>query len=393
MHILHVTPYYIPAYAFGGVVRSCEGMSRALVRRGHRVTVLTTDVLNQSQRGNSPSDEIVDGVRVVRARNTSMWLRKHANLSTPLAMSHRARQLLADVDVIHCHEFRTLENLLITPTAAAMQIPLVLSPHGTLTHETGRSALKAMWDELLSPGLAKRFRHVIGLSQAELKEVQELWASFGAKTPFSAIPNGVDIQDYANLKGRVAFRERYYLGDAPVCLFMSRLHPRKGVAVLIEAFKAAAIDGARLVIAGPDEGMLDVIQPMFNEQVIYAGYLNGADRLAAFAGADMLALPAVGEGLPMVVLEAMASGLPVIISPGCNLPEVPAYGAGIQVEVALEPLRDALHMLLTDSTRRTKMGTAAQTLVAEKFTWDTVASQLEAVYQQVTQSTSTYTLQ
>ncbi|MEO8611823.1 MAG: glycosyltransferase [Chloroflexota bacterium] len=383
MHILHLTPYYVPAYAFGGVVRSCEGMARALVRRGHRVTILTTDALNQTQRGTSPKDEMVDGVRVVRARNASMWLRRHANLSTPLAMRQLSPQLLSDVDVIHCHEFRTMENLLITPTAVAMKKPLVLSPHGTLTYETGRSGLKVAWDKVLSPGLARRFNYVIGLSQAEVEEAQAMWPSFGANIPFSAIPNGVDPQDYANLSGRAAFREQFNLGDAPVCLFMSRLHPRKGIALLVEAFKAANVNGAKLVIAGPDEGMLDVIQPMLNEQVIYAGYLSGDNRLAAFAGADMLALPAVGEGLPMVVLEAMAAGLPVIVSPGCNLPEVTQYGAGVQAEAALEPLRDALHMLLSDAAKRKAMGSAAQNLVHEKFTWDSVAIQLEAVYQQI----------
>jgi glycosyltransferase involved in cell wall biosynthesis len=363
-------------------------MARALLRRGHRVTVLTTDVLNQKQRGDCPADEMVDGVQVVHARNISMWLRRRANLSTPLAMRHLAHQLLSDVDVVHCHEFRTLENLLVTPIAAAMKKPLILSPHGTLTYETGRSGLKAAWDKLLSPSLARRFTHVVGLSEAEVQEAQTLWPSLGATTPFSAIPNGVDPQNYANLKGRAAFRERYKLGDAPVCLFMGRLHPRKGVDLLIEAFKAANIDGARLVIAGPDEGMLDLIQPMLNEQVIYAGYLSGANRLAAFAGADVLALPAVGEGLPMVVLEAMASGLPVIVSPGCNLPEVAEYGAGIQAEAALEPLRDVLHVLLTDSSKRKIMGSAAQALVNEKFTWDSVALQLEMIYQRVAQSLS-----
>jgi glycosyltransferase involved in cell wall biosynthesis len=380
MHILHLTPYYAPAYAFGGVVRSCEGMARALIRRGHRVTVLTTDALNQTQRSTNPEDEILDDVRVVRVPNASVWLRGRANLSTPLVMRNHARELMPGVDVIHCHEFRTLENLLVTPIAASLNKPLVLSPHGTLTRETGRSALKAVWDRLLSPSVAGRFAHVVGLSPAEVDEVKALWQSFGAQVSFSAIPNGVDPQDYVNLAGRAAFRERYGLGDAPVCLFMGRLHPRKGVGLLVEAFKTANVPGARLVIAGPDEGMLSTVQPMLDERIVVTGYLGGADRLAALAAADMLALPAVGEGLPMVVLEAMAAGLPVIVSPGCNLPEVEQYGAGIQVEVAFEPLRDAMRLLFTDSNKRVMMGTAARKLITEHFTWDSVAAKLEAVY-------------
>ena len=161
---------------------------------------------------------------------------------------------------------------------------------------------------------------------------------------------------------------------------------RKGIGLLVEAFKAADVPGARLVIVGPDEGMLATIQPMLDDRIIYTGYLGGSDRLAAFAAADILALPAVGEGLPMVVLEAMAAGLPVIVSPGCNLPEVAQYGAGIQADAALEPLRDALRQLLSDADKRTQMGTAAKALVAERFTWDAVAEQLEQVYVSADQS-------
>ena len=71
-----------------------------------------------------------------------------------------ARTILPDVDLIHCHEFRTVENLLLTPLAG--ERPLVLSPHGTLALHTGRSGVKALWDSLLSPNMARRFQHVVG---------------------------------------------------------------------------------------------------------------------------------------------------------------------------------------------------------------------------------------
>lgn len=64
MHILHLSPYYKPAYAFGGVVRAVEGMAGALVKRGHQVTVLTTDALDQTARYGGAADEMADGVRV-----------------------------------------------------------------------------------------------------------------------------------------------------------------------------------------------------------------------------------------------------------------------------------------------------------------------------------------
>jgi glycosyltransferase involved in cell wall biosynthesis len=383
MKILHVTPYYAPAYAFGGVVRSVEGMARALARRGHVVTVLTTDALDQETRITGALSETLDDVRVIRIPNISPRLRGRLNLSTPAGMKQVALALIPEGDVVHCHEFRTIENLLVTPVAAALNRPLLLSPHGTLARDTGRSRLKAAWDRLLSPAVALRFDSIIGLTPQEVEVAQTLWPRFGRRRippDFYVIPNGVDPDDYAGLPGRQAFRDRYRLGDVPMCLFMGRLHPRKGVDVLAQAFKQADVPGARLVIAGPDEGLLATLQPMLDERIILTGYLDGADRLAAFAAADVLALPAVGEGLPVVVLEAMAAGLPVIISPGCHLPEVAAYGAGIEVEPAVEPLAAGLRDLLSNADKRATMGQAARRLVRERFTWDAVAAQLEQVY-------------
>lgn len=383
MRILHLAPYYAPAYAFGGVVRSVEGMARALARRGHAVTVLTTDALSLDARCDEPPDEWRDGVRVVRAPNLFPRLRRWANLSTPNRMKRLAESLLPQVDIVHCHEFRTVENLLVTPAARRLGRPLVLSPHGTLTYATGRGTAKALWDRLFGAAVALRFDQIIGLTDAEVEEARALWSAFGGQrmpAGFSVVPNGIDPEEYANLAGGADFRARWGLGDAPVCLFLGRLHPRKGADVLARAFLAADVQEARLVIAGPDEGARPLLAALADPRIVLTGYLDGDDRLAALAAADVLALPAVGEGLPMAALEALAAGLPVILSPGCNLPEAAAAGAGLIVEPQPEPLAAALQALLTDPGRRAQMGAAARALARARFTWDAAASRLEAVY-------------
>lgn len=383
MKILHVTPYYAPAYAFGGVVRAVEGMARALARQGHAVTVLTTDALDHATRSTGPMDEIRDGVRVIRVPNLSHPLRARLNLSTPPEIRHAAQRLLPEMDVVHCHEFRTVENLLVLPIAERLGKLTVLSPHGTLTQATGRSGLKRTWDRLLSPGIAQRIQHVIGLTPQEIETVAELWPTFGRRmipTLFSVIPNGIDPEDFVQLPAGQAFRARHNLGDGPLVLFMGRLHPRKGVDVLVRAFQQANIAGARLVIAGPDEGMLETLRPLLDERTIVTGYLDGNERLAALAAADVFALPATGEGFSMAVLEALGAGLPVILSPGCNFPEAAASGAGLEVAAQVVPLAAALHTLLSDGPRRIAMGQHARQLIHEHYTWDAIAAQLTAVY-------------
>ena len=379
MNILHVTPYFAPAYAFGGVVRAAEGLTHALARRGHRVTVLTTDALARGQR--LPArEETLGGVRVVRVPN--LIPRGSFNLSTPRGMGSAARPLIAEADVVHCHEFRTVENLIVTPIAEALGKPLLLSPHGTLTLETGRGQVKAAWDRLLSRRVARRFDQVVGLTQDEVDEAQAYWQHFGTPVKpidFAVAPNGVDPDEFSQATGGDTFRQRYRLGNGPVCLFMARLHPRKGPQILAQAFRDVTVPGARLVIAGPDEGALTLVQPFRDERVTITGYLDATARLAALSAADVFALPAVGEGMPMAVLEAMAAGVPVVVSPGCHLPEITETGAGLEVAVEPAALAAALNRLLADSAARAAMGAAARRLVGERFTWDAVAARYEAI--------------
>ena len=350
MHILHLTPYYKPAYAYGGVVRAVEGMATSLAARGHEITVLTTDALDQSARYRGPAEEIMDGVRVLRRANVSPMMRGKFNLSTPRNMKKTAEAIMSSIDVVHVHEFRTLENLLVTPVAAALKKPIVLSPHGTISRSTGRGRFKRSWDRLLGSGVAQRIDQVVGLTESELAEVQDLWGQFGRRripTRFSIVPNGIWPEDFSELPSAGPIRQRYGLEDAPTVLYLGRLQQRKGVDVLVQAFQRADVSHSRLLIVGPDEGMLPTIQALAegDPRIICTGYLGGDERLAALAAGDIFALPAIGEGLSMAVLEAMAAAIPVVLSPGCNMPEVIPAGAGFVVEARADSFAEKLRIL------------------------------------------------
>ncbi len=388
MRILHLTPYYPPAYAFGGVVRAVEGMATALAASGHQVTVLTTDAMDQSARYLGPAQEELDSLQILRRPNLSKRLRGQFNLSTPRSMRQSALSILPTVDIAHAHEFRTIENLLVLPVARTLDIPVVLSPHGTLNRSTGRSRLKAAWDRLLSPTVAQGIDHVVALTAAELHEVKAIWARFGPRplpTSFNVVPNGVKLQEFENLPPARDFRRRYGLGAAPTVLFLGRLQARKGVDLLVRAFQRAQVEHARLLIAGPDEGMLSQAQALANgdKRIVFTGYLGSAERMQALAAGDIFALPARGEGMSMAVLEALAAGLPAVITPGCNMPELEAAGAGFVAEATVDAVAVKLRQLLLDASLRARMGWSARQLVAERYTWDRVAVQLEGVYKQL----------
>jgi len=384
MHIVHLTPYYAPAYAFGGVPRAIEGLATALIARGHRVSVLTTDAHTHQQRQPGPLHTIREGVSVWRVPNRLYALRRF-NLSTPEGLRRVAARVLADADLLHLHEFRTLENILVAPLAASRGLPVVLSPHGTLAPDAGRGTLKRGWDALLSPRVARHIDAVTALTQHEADEVRDLWPRWGLPVPtIRVIANGIDPQQFASLPDAAPFRARFDLGSAPIVLYLGRLHPRKGITELVAAWEHVRVPGACLVLAGPDEGALTQLGPLPADRITVTGYLDGEARLQALAAADMFVLPALaGEGLSLSILEALAAGLPVVLSPACHLPEVAAADAGIITAPQPETLAAAITDLLLDAERRHRMGQAARALVQQQFTWSAVGAAAEAEYAQL----------
>ncbi len=394
MNVLHVLPYYAPAWAYGGVVRAVTDLTRAQVASGHRVFVLTTDTLSPRARLKTLHEEL-EGVQVWRVRNRSNRLRGRLNLSSPRGMAAAAERLLRQeaIAVVHCHELRTVENLAVTSVAQRLGVPTLVSPHGTLPYHVGRSLVKRLWDRVLGARLLPRFAGVVALTAHEAEEARRVWRACGQALPDEAIfvvPNGVHLQTFANLPPPEPFRARWALGSGAVVLFLGRLHARKGVQLLIPAFAAATrtLQDARLLIVGPDEGMRASLEALARahgvaERVRFTDLLVGDQKLAALAAADVFALPAEGEGFSMAALEALACGLPLVLTHGCHFPEVAQAGAGVVVPRTVEALSEALGALLRDPARRAKMGRAGRALVAERYTWERVADQLTAVYRRV----------
>jgi glycosyltransferase involved in cell wall biosynthesis len=369
------------------VVSAVTALATPQAEAGHQVTVLTTDALTHRQRIKHPH-ETIDGVRVIRCSNLLYAVRGRLNFSTAFGMWGAWGRLTPPPDVIHTHELRTTENLLLT--LRGVRMPVVLSPHGTLPYGTGRGGLKRGWDALIGRQLLRRIDHVAALTANEAAEAVHLWATLGLPSPaVTVIPNGVtpDAERDHRKPNLAAFRAQYALGKGRVVLFLGRLHERKGLQFLIPAFaQAAGSDSeARLLIVGPDDGMAAEARRLvtahgLSERVVFTDMLTGADKAAALAVADVFALPAVGEGLSMAALEALAAGVPIIVTPGCNLPEVEERGAGLLVTREVEPLAAALRTLLGDPQRRREMGKRGRAWAEAAFAWPSIVARLDALY-------------
>ncbi len=171
-------------------------------------------------------------------------------------------------------------------------------------------------------------------------------------------------------------------------LFLSRVDPKKGLELLLPAL--ASVPHATLVIAGSgDEGYVASLKRLarelhIEERIVWAGYLEGNDKLAALAAADLFVLPSYSENFGIAVVEALAAGLPVLITDQVAIHrEVAQAGAGRVVPCDSDALAGALAALLDDAGARQAMGARGRALAAERFSLEEMTSGLVGLYEAV----------
>ena len=174
-------------------------------------------------------------------------------------------------------------------------------------------------------------------------------------------------------------------------LYLGRLHPKKGLPKLIEAWSLAGKEtgefGWRLAIAGWDQGgHRDELEALavklqVNSSISFVGPQFGEAKSDCFREASAFVLSSLSEGLPMTVLEAWSWRLPVLMTPQCNLPEGAAAGAAIMMESEADSILAALRRLfLMNDAGREAMGLKGRSLVEERFQWPRIGQQMADVY-------------
>jgi len=380
VHVLQVTPYFPPTWAYGGIPRIVDGLSRALRRRGIAVSVLTTDAFDARGRAELPRDREVEGVRVLTVPNASNTLAWRHQLFLPLGAGRALNRLEGGppVDLVHLHGHRHLLNNAAVRWAGERGLPYVLTANGTLARHERKVAVKALWDALVAGGIPTGAARCVAVSASDV--AQHLAAGV-APERVVRIPNGLDLAEFEALPPRGSFRARHGLGPGPIVAYLGQISPRKGVDHLVAAFADGALGDATLVVAGAARDGAPTPAP----GVLYTGVVGGQHRLELLADADVLVYPSAAEIFGLVPFEGLLCGAPVVVGDDCGCGELIAEaGAGLLVRHAdVDGLRARIRTLLRDRVAATAMVERGRRYIRERLSLSRVAAMHEETYRAV----------
>lgn len=274
-----------------------------------------------------------------------------------------------NVGLIHLHGMWSPVLAVAALLARRRNIPLVISPHGCLEPWALAYKHKKKWLALKTyQGLVLRSATLfVATANKEMESIRKL----DLRQPIAVIPNGTDI-------GPAPFRYEAHK-EIKSLLFLSRLHPVKGLHDLVEAWALVRQAGWKLIIAGGNEGgyretVEDLIRAKGMEADFeFLGYVEGAQKQACFDNADVFILPTYSENFGIAVAEALANELPVITTTGAPWQDLLTYRCGWWVPPGVQGISSALiEMFKCDSHQLKEMGQRGRQVVINKFSWDVI---------------------
>lgn len=285
------------------------------------------------------------------------------------------------VDVLHDNGIWRLHHLALMRLAERHGAIRVVSPRGMLTpwaldYKPVRKRVAWLAYQRRSLNRASALH---ATAESEADDLRRL----GISPPIEILPNGVSLPDWSRIK-----RARQTGAGVRTCLFMSRLNPKKGIPMLLDAWALLRPEGWRLDIAGPNEDGYQaelekrVEKLELGEDVRFLGSIEGQAKLTALARADFLVLPTHSENFGIVVAEALAHGCPVITTHGAPWEILETERCGwwvpISVDAITEAMREAMHLA---PEARQAMGQRGRSCVDREYSWADIARRSVDLYQ------------
>ena len=295
------------------------------------------------------------------------------------------QELVSSSTGVHIHGLWQMSTSTAAHAARQAAKPYLISAHGMLESWAlaNKKLKKQIYAALCERSNLRSAACLHALTEAEADDYRK----FGLTNPVAVIPNGVNLPLHSS---ETAFLENFpALRGKRLILFLSRIHFKKGLDILAEAWARVSrqFPEAQLVLAGPDfENTQATVTRRLEElgvaeRTTFTGMLAGELKWSALAAAECFVLPSYSEGLSVSVLEAMGMGLPVLITQQCNLPEVSEHGCGWTIPAQAGALESALTQLLScPAAQRAEIGENGRRLVASRYSWPIIGAQMASLY-------------
>ena len=293
-----------------------------------------------------------------------------------------------EFDVVHQHGIWTGLSRVTRLIREQYGTPVVIAPHGSLEPVAlQKSKLKK---KLALFGYERDNLEGAACLHATAPAEVEDFRHFGLSNPIGLVPNGVS-EEWLTSKGEGArFRQRHGIRqDARLLLFMSRIAPKKGLKILLSAWKRVIErfpEWVLVVIGGDEDGhkaeMVSLVAKLdLGSRVLFIDPVQGQDKRDAFASADVFILPSISEGFPMVVLDALGASVPSIVTRASAWGDLLTHACGWWVDAT----EDGLRLALVDALSRPPaelgvMGERAGALARGRYTWVAQAERLHQIY-------------
>ncbi len=385
MRILQVVNAFPPAWGTGGPARVVYELSKELVKRGHIVTVYTTDIFDSKSRLRYAKNPMcIDGVKVYHFKNLSNKLASK-NIPIALGMMSALKRDVKNYDVIHAHLFRCFQSTLVYHYAKKHKIPYVLQPDAATPRVIPHIKLKALYDVVFGYKILKQANKVIAISKQEALCDHKMGVE---EERISTIYCGMELGTFKSLPRRGKFKEKYGI-NGKMILYLGRINRSKGIDYAIKAFAKLAKERSDVifVVAGPDDGYRSVLEKLKEQlnvadKVKFVGFIDEADKISAYVDADLFVHSVIYMGgVGLAPLEAILCGTPVIVSNGCGEVVKDANCGYIVAYDDIDSLKVKMNSILENPEEACEMVRRGKKYIRENLTWERVTDKVESVYE------------
>lgn len=362
----------------GGPPRSVSQLCDGLCRLGSSTGIVTVV---------DPHDPIVplnSDIELIKLEcGEQSFRRKLCSIDYEFALSAVDRRNV--ISIIHQHGIWRRDSHAIASFSSERNIPFVVAPRGMLepwAMNNSKWKKRVAW-MLYQKRDLERATAFHATAQSEADSIRRL----GFKQPIAIIPNGVELSQLPTATECKGSKVVVSEGDRKTALFLSRINPKKGLPMLLDAWKRLTPADWRLVIAGNDDSdHLPVLERKIIElgltgEVELVGSLFGADKEEAYLNADLFVLPSYSENFGIVVAEALGYQVPVLTTTGCPWQELETERCGWWVDPTPEGIERGLKSAFeTSDAERREMGERGRSLVERRYLWHSIAKNMTKFY-------------